>query len=188
VVTSYIRAFKEGKTKFALHHCGDLRNQWPVVVRIASKVPPPASHRAVELARQSAVYVKWPKVVSMEDVAAFAQKLISFSEHWSEKMQAVKRKLEADIPRVGTKEYTTRMRLVKALGVAQTAGLGLAGTDGFAKRYLARVLDEVRKWKDWSGTFTPFEPTLGSKYVGIRKAVIEYGSEETWTLLKENLK
>jgi hypothetical protein len=186
VISSYFRAYKEGKTKFKVTTCADLRNQWHTVVRIASKVPPPVGARATELARLSATYAKWPKVVTLEDVAVFANRVIAFAEFQSDRLMKIKKQLEEQKVKSGSKEATTRQRLIKAVGVAQVCLMG--GADGFTKRYLEKVLREVRKWKDWSGSFEPFMPTLTSKHVGMKKMVLDYGNEELWNMLKELIK
>lgn len=177
----YMTAFAAGKTKFKVATCKELRDQWDVVERIAAKVGAPASARAVEVARLSGTEYKWPAVVNKDDLAAFAQKVITFAEHTGDRLRKLKKELEEKKP----KTADDRVLLI-AVGAVHVP---LAGADGYAVRYLKRVRDEVRKWKDWSGNLDVYAPALGNKAAGLRKAAGAAGvSDRTWTLLKERLK
>lgn len=184
VLAGYCIGIKDGRiTKPKLLTGEQFRKQWSWVSEVvAKKVPDPASHRAVFAAKKSAANYKWPKQVTMDEVAVFAQRVIAFAENLTAKLSRLKKRVEA-----GKLNTTKAIVFKNAVGNALVAVMG--GADGYAIKYLERVRDEVRKWKDWSGDFSKFEPTLGSKYAKVRAAVLANGgSEEAWNMLKEELK
>lgn len=179
-LAAYAAAVKAGKTKFTITDCDQVRKNWPRLQSIASKVPVPASPRAQEVARKVSLQAKWPKVTPA-DVAGFAQRCISFGEDLCRRLSAVKKKLEDKKPK------TTADRVL--MGAAQALHVRVANPDSWTMTYMAKVLKEVRAWKDWSGDLSMYLPSLTSGKAGLRKAVLAAGCDEpTWTLLKEALK
>lgn len=181
VVTSYVTAYRKGITKFTVFHCGEMRRQWNILVKIAAKVPPPVSPRAIQIAEKSSLTAKWPKVVTAEQVAGFAQQVISFAEALLDKAMKERKRLEAKSPKTAADRV-----LIQALG---TVAVRVGGADGYAKRHLEHVRDEVRKWKDWSGNLSMYVPSLTNKAGAFKRFALDSGiSEETWTRVKEVLK
>jgi hypothetical protein len=176
----YAAAVKAGKTTFKITDCEQFRKRFELLERIAAKMPPPASARAQEIARLTTLTAKWPKAVSPEHVAALAQRYISFAEDLGTRLAKAKKLLEAK------KGKTGQDRAV--LLAAEKAHVRVASADSFARQCLERIRDEVRKWKDWSGDTQMYHPSLGSKYAGVRRAVLDGCSEVTWTLLKEAIR
>lgn len=179
-LAAYADGVKAGKVVKPRIQTGEqFRQRWTWIEEVVAKLPPPASARAVEVARVSSLNYKWPKV-GKADVAAFAQQVISFAEHLSDRLGKLCKRIEAKKP----KTSDDRVLVV----AANAARVCVVGSDSYARRYLERVRDEVRKWKDWSGSLEMYKPSLTGKHAGIKRAVLAVAGEGTWNRLKEELK
>lgn len=178
VLAGYVTAVKAGKTTFKVRHCKDLRDHWEIVQKVAAKSPPPASDRAKQIADKSALEVKWPPAADPAQVAALAQKCITFAEVTADRAKKLADRLRVKKPKTAAD---------RSMEFALTCAVVYGGPDGFALSYLKKVRDEVRAWKGWGGDLAQYAPTLGSKHAGVKKAVLASCSPATWELLKKEL-